>query len=85
MIFKNFPPAVAARWYEGLKRFRYLPVEWKWSDRYGGNWPDLETMCTGQCEGPGWVPQADTSLPFLRCQDCNGTGKRTADSPLPCL
>ena len=26
------------------------------SDRYGGNYPDVETMCKGQCEGMGLVP-----------------------------
>lgn len=26
------------------------------TDRYGGNYPDPETMCLGDCEGMGWVP-----------------------------
>lgn len=26
------------------------------SDRYGGNWPDPETVCDGDCDGMGRVP-----------------------------
>lgn len=26
------------------------------TDRYGGNYPDTNTMCKGDCEGFGWVP-----------------------------
>lgn len=29
------------------------------TDRYGGNPPDPETMCKGECEGMGWVPVQD--------------------------
>lgn len=25
-------------------------------DRYGGNYPDVDTCCEGQCEGTGVVP-----------------------------
>jgi len=44
------------------------------TDRYGGTGPDPDTMCKGQCEGTGWVPQKDIEAPFLRCPDCDGDG-----------
>lgn len=47
-----------------------MPFEW--SDRYGGMWPDPETVCKGPCEGMGWVPIGEQ---FKRCPDCNGSGK----------
>ena len=73
------------------------------TDRYqalGIPYPNLETMCLGQCEGTGLVPifkdeteepfrtlwlQAEKENPsddgyhFVKCPDCNGTGKRTLD------
>lgn len=67
-------------------------------DRYTDiGYPDLETMCKGQCEGLGVVPiqKNDFSEPwhtlylelekinpsndgtqFVKCPECNGTGKR---------
>lgn len=55
------------------------------SDRYsalGVPYPDLETMCKGRCEGLGVYPEVNTDLDsteetkFVKCEDCNGTGKR---------
>lgn len=67
------------------------------TDRYGGNPPDLKTVCKGQCEGMGVVPvyqttknpifkklwleaekikHEDDGCHFVKCPDCNGTGKR---------
>ena len=34
-------------------------IEFEFTDRYkalGIPYPDLETMCKGQCEGTGWIP-----------------------------
>lgn len=28
----------------------------EFSDRYGGNYPDIKTRCKGDCEGMGFVP-----------------------------
>lgn len=28
----------------------------KYTDRYGGNWPDPKTVCPGDCEGMGCIP-----------------------------
>lgn len=45
-----------------------------YSDRYGGNYPDVKTMCKGQCEGTGWIPPKRDG-PFTKCPACKGTGK----------
>lgn len=44
------------------------------TDRYGGpkNYPNIKTLCKGQCEGTGWIP----GKKFTKCPDCGGTGKR---------
>lgn len=50
------------------------------TDRYGGNYPDLKTMCKGQCEGLGVYPkynQEKKDWDFVKCEECNGTGKLT--------
>lgn len=44
------------------------------TDRYGGNYPNLKTMCPGQCEGTGWIPRSNK--PWVKCPTCGGTGKR---------
>lgn len=31
------------------------------TDRYGGNYPDLDTICKGDCEGMGYVPVSETT------------------------
>lgn len=48
---------------QDLLRFRRLPHTLRWramkaafTDRYGGNPPDPETVCRGQCEGMGVIP-----------------------------
>ena len=49
------------------------------SDRYtGGTTPSRWTMCLGQCEGTGWVPneRPDGAWTRDRCVDCGGTGRR---------
>ncbi len=70
------------------------------TDRYkatGTPYPDVKTMCEGQCEGMGCVPidkddmeepfhtlwlEAEAKKPsddgchFVKCPDCNGTGKK---------
>lgn len=48
------------------------------TDRYGGTPPCVWTMCKGQCEGTGLVPneQADGRWTHDECLDCGGTGKR---------
>lgn len=43
------------------------------TDRYGGKYPNLKTMCKGQCEGMGCYPNSKGK--FVRCRRCNGTGK----------
>ena len=61
------------------------------TDRYGGNYPDPKTVCEGFCEGMGVYPENDKTSPlwieaekkkptddgwhFVKCPDCNGTGK----------
>lgn len=46
------------------------------TDRYGGNWPDPETVCKGDCEGMGTYPEeVDGKHVFVKCERCNGTGK----------
>ena len=49
-----------------------------WKDRYRGDYPDPETVCEGQCEGMGVYPeqQENGEYKFIKCPDCNGTGKR---------
>lgn len=61
------------------------------SDRYSASGrppPDSKTMCKGQCEGIGFYPTNDkkewpknakpdaAGYVFVRCQACNGTGRR---------
>ena len=67
------------------------------TDRYGGKYPDPETICLGPCEGMGCFPlhrnesrieyialweeaekeqQSDNGWHFVKCPECNGTGKR---------
>jgi hypothetical protein len=64
----------------------------EFSDRYGGHYPDPETVCDGDCEGLGVYPahvgsEAEAiaeqdakpdpdGWAFIRCQSCFGTGKR---------
>ena len=70
----------------------------EFTDRYkalGIPYPDVKTMCLGQCEGTGWFPENDQTNPlwqaahakkphecdgwhFVKCPDCDGTGKRKA-------
>lgn len=47
--------------------------------------PDPKTVCKGKCEGMGVYPDMKTArekglsardTPFVKCPDCNGTGKR---------
>ena len=45
----------------------------EWVDRYGGDYPDPDTMCKGQCDGMGVYPEDNGE--FVTCADCNGTGK----------
>lgn len=46
-------------------------------DRYHGSPPCTATMCNGQCEGTGWVPENILGgHQFVRCPDCGGDGKR---------
>jgi hypothetical protein len=50
-----------------------------WHDRYNGNYPDPETVCKGKCEGMGVYPEynkAKKDYDFIKCPECNGTGKR---------
>jgi hypothetical protein len=56
------------------------------TDRYGGNPPCVWTMCKGQCEGMGFVPNehADGGWKLDECPDCGGTGKRVK-GPLAAL
>lgn len=53
-------------------------MEIEWTDRYGGNWPDPETVCKGLCDGIGSYPvkRDDGEWDFVVCEDCKGTGKR---------
>jgi hypothetical protein len=40
------------------------------TDRYGGNWPDPETVCKGQCDGMGFYPvQASEVTPDMELRD----------------
>jgi len=50
------------------------------TDRYGGNYPDPKTVCEGQCEGMGVYPekQLNGKYKFIKCEECNGTGKKQA-------
>lgn len=68
----------------------------EFTDRYkalGIPYPDVETMCLGQCEGIGWFPENDETSAlwqeahaakphacdgwhFVKCPDCNGSGKK---------
>jgi len=69
-------------------------TELKFTDRYqalGIPYPDVDTMCKGQCEGTGWYPESDQEdalwleaqqkaptsdgWHFVKCPDCDGTGK----------
>lgn len=61
------------------------PIEF--TDRYGGNWPDPETVCKGPCEGMGFYPEPTSVTPdalicigtgwtFPTCLCCMGTGLR---------
>lgn len=49
-----------------LLRRRRTP-ELEYSDRYGGQWPDADTVCPGPCEGtgvyPAYSPDHDTRNP----------------------
>lgn len=48
-----------------------------YSDRYGGNWPDPDTVCQGPCEGMGVYPvQKGGEWTFPTCPDCGGSGRR---------
>jgi len=69
----------------------------EWNDRYGGKYPDPETICLGPCDGMGCFPvsknengkyaalweEAEKKKPtkngwhFVKCPECNGTGKRS--------
>lgn len=48
------------------------------SDRNGGHPPCVWTMCKGQCEGTGTVPNEGSNGRWSHdnCDDCGGTGKR---------
>jgi hypothetical protein len=60
----------------------------KFTSRYGdGPLPDPETMCRGGCEGLGCYPDMENygpgkkytdidAVPFIKCEQCGGTGKR---------
>lgn len=51
------------------------------SDRYGGNYPNPNTVCLGDCEGMGTYPEeVGGKWVFKKCEACNGTGKRP---PIP--
>ena len=48
-------------------------------------YPDVATMCKGDCEGTGWVPIHSAVAwhetrclvkHFVKCPDCGGTGRR---------
>ena len=58
-----------------------MSTEIELMDRYkalGIPYPDVETMCKGQCEGTGWFPENDQTSPFwqaahnARGHDCDG-------------
>lgn len=75
-------------------------MKYELTDRYqalGIPYPEIETMCQGDCEGTGFVPvvadddssiyralwveaeaksKSDDGWHFVRCPDCNGTGKK---------
>ena len=57
------------------------------TDRYGGNYPDPDSVCEGQCEGLGCYPSQrpptkgekyrfDKGWYWITCHECDGTGKR---------
>lgn len=64
----------------------------EWVDRYGGAYPDLDTMCKGQCDGFGFFPTQDRALwpegakadelgyVLVMCPDCKGSGRRDTKS-----
>jgi DnaJ-class molecular chaperone len=56
-------------------------MEYEYTDRYkelGMPYPNVETMCKGQCEGTGVYPEEleNGEWEFVTCPDCNGTGKK---------
>lgn len=49
-----------------MKNRLRIDTKMEFTSRYGKNLPDPDSMCSGDCEGTGWVPVEEGDAEYAR-------------------